>query len=595
MFARISRFVNDAPCSFTMTNRARPGVSSLGLFIALYLIVLGSTYAFLAIPNAGPGLKETWGVLYIFMGVWLLWAATDALGPLSRRAAYGSGGTLLMATAIDLLQRGSFGGGSGHVVASVVVWYASVRQSPPDETRGTSLLGAALGAMNTCVGLDGVIRGDVNPQLPQLGVHGALVGWMYVLTGAAVVLVSIRRPVNRNLRHAAHALAGLTMAIQLVLIARTGALVISTLAAGLFRTFVTAIVPRWESVVSSLPSQALRVRLVVISVTMAALAGLMPMVAMLVLPVTEPAVNSVEWPRVLSFWAFFATIGFASLAGTILSTRVEQALRSALAVDTDRPRTDPVVEELDEVAGAVHGHLTQISRLQRDLLERDDRFGAVSHDLRNPLSGIINAAALLKQRADSVAMVRRAAGIIDTNARHMHQLVENLVEAARLESHQSVSVGRDGVSIASWLESMRDTFVIPGDGPRLTFSGTAGIIIPNPETVRRIVTNLVDNALKYSPAHCAVQVQVAAAGEEVVISVVDHGPGIRPEERHHIFDRYYRSKTQAGDREGVGLGLYIVHGLVERHGYRLWISDTPGGGATFHVAIPAVAPAQKAG
>jgi len=578
-----------------MTNRARSGVSSLGLFAALYLIVLGSTYAFLAIPNVGPGLKETWGLLYIFVGVWLLWAATDAIGPVPRRAAYGVGGGLLMATAVDLLNRGSIGGGSGHLLAGAVVWFVAVRHPAAEDSRGISLLGAALGAMNTCVGLDGVVRGDVNPQFPQLGVHGHFLGWLYALTGVAILYVSIRRPVNRNLRYLAHGLAGVTMAIQMFLIARTGQLVVSTLAAGLFRAVVTAIVPRWESVVGSLPSQALRVRLIIVSVTVAALAGLTPMVAMLLLPESEPVVNSVEWPRVLSFWAFIATIAFACVAGTMLSTRVEQALRSALAVDSARPRSDQVVAELDEIAGAVSAHLTEISRLQHDLLERDDRFGAVSHDLRSPLSGIINAAALLKQRADSVSMVRRAARIIDTNARHMHQLVENLVEAARLESHQSVSARRDAVGITPWLESLRDTFVVSGDGPRLTFSGGAGIVIGEPEIVRRIVTNLVENALKYSPQHCPVQLQVTTCEADVVISVIDHGPGIRVDEREQIFDRYYQSKSTHGHSQGLGLGLYIVHGLVQRHGYRLWISDTPGGGATFHVAIPSVEHSQRAG
>lgn len=576
-------------------NRARPGVSSLGLFAALYLIALGSTYAFLAIPNAGPGLKETWGIVDISAGLWLLWAATDALGPVLRRAAYGIGGTLLMATAVDLLTRGSFGGGIGHVLAGAVLWFVAVRPSAPDETRGTSLLGAALGAMNTCVGLDGIIRGDINAQVPQLGVHGAVVGWLYVLTGAAVVFVSVRRPVNRNLRSVAHGLAGLTMAIQMFLIARTGQLVVSTLAAGLFRTLVTATVPQLEFIVSGLRSQTLRVRLVVVSVTVAALAGLTPMLAMLMLPDSEPVLNSVEWPRVLSFWAFFATIGFAILAGIFLSARVEQALRSALAVAASGPRTDQAVAELDEIAGAVQDHLTQISRLQHDLLERDDRFGAVSHDLRSPLSGIINAAALLRQRADSVSMVRRAARIIDTNARHMHQLVENLVEAARLESHQAVSARRETMGITPWLESLRDTFLASGDGARLTFSGGAAIVIPNPETLRRIVTNLVENALKYSPPTCSVHVQVTVVGDEIVIAVIDHGPGIRPDERQQIFDRYYRSTRMDGRADGVGLGLYIVHGLVQRSGYRLWIADTPGGGATFNVGIPGATQSQKAG
>lgn len=101
----------------------------------------------------------------------------------------------------------------------------------------------------------------------------------------------------------------------------------------------------------------------------------------------------------------------------------------------------------------------------------------------------------------------------------------------------------------------------------------------------RILTNLVSNALKYSPEAAPVLVRAESADREVRVSVADSGVGIPPEELPHVFDRYYRAKG-AGESEGLGLGLFIAKALVEAHGGRIWVMSNPDEGSTFTFTLP---------
>jgi signal transduction histidine kinase len=104
----------------------------------------------------------------------------------------------------------------------------------------------------------------------------------------------------------------------------------------------------------------------------------------------------------------------------------------------------------------------------------------------------------------------------------------------------------------------------------------------DPEAVRRIVGNLIENAHKYGAA--PVRISVQPADEQVVLSVVDSGNGVPPEVREKIFERFYRVDPN-GTKPGMGLGLAIVRGLVESCGGSVWVEDAPNGGAAFRVAL----------
>jgi two-component system phosphate regulon sensor histidine kinase PhoR len=109
----------------------------------------------------------------------------------------------------------------------------------------------------------------------------------------------------------------------------------------------------------------------------------------------------------------------------------------------------------------------------------------------------------------------------------------------------------------------------------------------DPDRLEQVLINLVDNAIKYSPAGSPVSVTVSGSAEEAQFGVTDRGIGISEDQMELIFDRFYRvDNKDARGAKGTGLGLFIVKAIVEAHGGRIWLDSTPGQGSTFHVALP---------
>ena len=113
-------------------------------------------------------------------------------------------------------------------------------------------------------------------------------------------------------------------------------------------------------------------------------------------------------------------------------------------------------------------------------------------------------------------------------------------------------------------------------------------LVGDPLRLRQLVTILADNAIGHSPAGTEVTVRIAREGDGAMIQVDDHGPGVRPEDMPHVFDRFWRAPgAPAG---GTGLGLAIAAWIATRHGGRIGVMNNPGGGARFEVHLPAHPP-----
>ena len=111
----------------------------------------------------------------------------------------------------------------------------------------------------------------------------------------------------------------------------------------------------------------------------------------------------------------------------------------------------------------------------------------------------------------------------------------------------------------------------------------------DPTLLRRAITNLVTNALKYAPDSGPVVLRAAHQGEEVVLSVSDRGPGIAPADLPHVFQKFYRGRQGTAERvHGSGLGLAIVKSIADLHGGRVWCESAPGEGSVFYLALPVV-------
>lgn len=218
---------------------------------------------------------------------------------------------------------------------------------------------------------------------------------------------------------------------------------------------------------------------------------------------------------------------------------------------------------------------------------RDEVLAIVSHDLRNPLSAIVTAAALLGQAPDDPDGVRRKSAVIQRSAARMTRLLGDLLDVSRLEAgglsldlapHGPAALVQEAVDQQRTLAEERAVSLgvelEPGLGP----------VLIDRERVLRVFANLLGNALKLTPAGGSIRVLAVAYGASVRFAVSDTGPGIAPDHLAHLFDRFWQA--QGGAREGVGLGLAIVKGLVEAHGGRVWCESVVGAGATFYFTVP---------
>ena len=239
--------------------------------------------------------------------------------------------------------------------------------------------------------------------------------------------------------------------------------------------------------------------------------------------------------------------------------------------------------------------LTRLLAQAEEAVERKDEFLAMlGHELRTPLGAITSALYLLRQKIGDDPVVGQAVAIVGRQSRHLTRLMDELLDVARIGSGKMVLDLRDvdlNEVIAHSLEALRERL-----GERagaVLFTGTPSPLVVRGDAVRlaQVVTNLLDNAVKYSPEASRVDVGVAAAGSDAVIRVRDRGMGLSAEMLVRIFEPFYqRSVERSGG--GLGLGLTLVRRLVEMHGGRVSASsEGPGRGSEFVVRVPVTGPA----
>jgi two-component system sensor histidine kinase KdpD len=211
---------------------------------------------------------------------------------------------------------------------------------------------------------------------------------------------------------------------------------------------------------------------------------------------------------------------------------------------------------------------------------------AVSHDLRTPLMAILTAASALSRRDLDLESSDRTEllGTILVEAERLDRLVGNLLDLSRLQA------GAVHPEPAPWAIDDLVSQALGEVGERaarveVTLPDEPAIARVDAPQVERALVNLIENALKYSPADEPVRVLVAVHGSYGVVRVIDHGPGIAGDEADRIFEPFHRGRS-AGSVRGAGLGLAIARGFVEASGGRVWVESRDGQGATFTLELP---------
>ena len=252
---------------------------------------------------------------------------------------------------------------------------------------------------------------------------------------------------------------------------------------------------------------------------------------------------------------------------------------------------------VDQATAVIERARLRRESLQMELLQRTDVLRAallssVSHDLRTPLSSIKAAAtSLLQEEVQWDEEARRSFALsIEREADRLNRLVANLLDMSRIESG-ALKPEREWYPIDELVHDVLGHMQPVLDGRTVHTDLPADL--PPVELdyleIDQVLTNLIENAVRYTPAGSPIELSARVDGDQMVISVADRGPGIPPADRERVFDKFYRVlETQTTRTTGSGLGLAVSRGLVEAHGGRIWEENRDGGGAIFRFTLPLI-------
>jgi signal transduction histidine kinase len=220
---------------------------------------------------------------------------------------------------------------------------------------------------------------------------------------------------------------------------------------------------------------------------------------------------------------------------------------------------------------------------------KDDFISMANHELRNPLAALKLQTALLQRQLAKQGTLDQAPALamMEAQIKTITRLVEELLDVSRIQAGRLEYV-RETVDLDELLREITDTIQQIYPSHRILVRGAVRTnLIGDPDRLGQVFTNLLCNAIKYSPDAQTVEMELSASDEAVTIRVRDHGLGIPREQREKIFERFYRGAgPQQSAIPGLGMGLYIVAEIVKGHGGSITVDSEVAKGSTFTVTLP---------
>jgi two-component system, OmpR family, sensor histidine kinase KdpD len=234
------------------------------------------------------------------------------------------------------------------------------------------------------------------------------------------------------------------------------------------------------------------------------------------------------------------------------------------------------------------------AEVEAEALRRNDEvktalLRAVSHDLRSPLTAIVAAGEALSSSTLEEEERRELSGAVTGEAARLAELVDNLLDLSRLEAG-AAEPRRDWCSLEEIARDAAEELGAASGQVKFSIRDDLPLVMGDAAQLQRAVANLLRNATRYSEGR-PVSVRGALVGDRAVLRIVDQGGGISAADRPHVFEPFYRGRTDGGGQVGSGLGLAIVKGFVEANGGTVEIESVPGQGTTFVIEMPAERPA----
>jgi len=212
----------------------------------------------------------------------------------------------------------------------------------------------------------------------------------------------------------------------------------------------------------------------------------------------------------------------------------------------------------------------------------EEVLGIAAHEIKNALGPLAMTLQLCERRATSGQEVSLDdLRFARAQVRRIGEMANELLDVARIE-HGRLPLKLAPVDLCSLVQSTVDAFRRASRRPVVCdLPPTSVMHTADGERLTAVLVNYLDNAAKYTPEHTPIEVRMSRAGDRVRVAVTDHGPGVLPDDRERLFDRYYRAPETSASVSGLGLGLYICRAIAEQHGGAAGVDSQPGKGATF--------------
>jgi PAS domain S-box-containing protein len=240
------------------------------------------------------------------------------------------------------------------------------------------------------------------------------------------------------------------------------------------------------------------------------------------------------------------------------------------------------------------GQPLQLISVIRDISQRSLLLGIVAHELRSPLSLIAGFSKAMLDDIENIdrESIKKYLGVIDSNAGRMLKMVDELLDLTQIELGQ-VSLQLESVNLSELIRKQKEDYFYVAGKKNMTFresiSSKELMCRCDPIKISQVISNFIDNAIKYSNAGTHIELIAKKQAAEVWIGVRDEGPGIKPEELQHLFKSFghnkISSKPTAGEKSS-GLGLAICKKIIEAHRGQIGVESTPGRGSTFWFVLP---------
>jgi signal transduction histidine kinase len=228
---------------------------------------------------------------------------------------------------------------------------------------------------------------------------------------------------------------------------------------------------------------------------------------------------------------------------------------------------------------------------------RDEILSIAIHDLRSPLTKIIGRVEMVQHRLRQVRAARTGETLdtvwleaqmeaLESSARQMPATIDEMSDVACLQMGQTLDLSCEDIDVRALVQMVAEEYITAAGAPPVHVDApTTGIAHGDRARLRRVLQNVIDNAIKYSPQDAPVQVMVRVDDAGVMMSIRDHGLGIPAADLPYIFTRFYRGSTAKGVR-GTGIGLASAKVIVEQHGGQIHVESEPGRGTTVTVCLP---------